>query len=191
MKKKHNLAWHFVGKTLSGGLPIPPNGVWLHTGECIMYGRKPINALMLDSAGDTLCLVEVDGIEEELSDVLVCRRRKIIERMDATDMLRYFARMWAIACLDYCRYDPPQILLEWLWTGDEKIRDKARIAAWMAAEGTVEAWWIAWAPIQDAYKAARGAVRAGRFLLIGGKSLAPTVEEDFNHLVYECFEGVM
>jgi hypothetical protein len=90
-------AYHFVGATLRDGSPIPPDGVWLeHTGPITICqagyhaSRHPFDALQY-APGATLCLVEIDGDIVESEDKLVGRRRRIVARIDATDLLRRFA----------------------------------------------------------------------------------------------------
>ena len=146
------IAYHFVGKTLRDGSPVPANGEWLtFDGEVeicksgLHASRDPFDALQY-APGATLCKVEVEDIVSEQDDKLVCRRRKIIGRIDATEMLRYFARMQALSVVHL--WDAPQLVLDFLMTGDEKIRT----AAWAAALDA--AWAAAWAAALDAARAA-------------------------------------
>jgi len=178
-------AWHFVGETLRDGRPVPRNGVWLeHEGEIrichsgLHASRNPFDALQY-APGPILCLVEVDDIKHEETDKLVSRRRKIVARMDATKMLRYFSRMQALSVVD--KWDAPDVVLDYLMTGSQSLRDAARGAAWDAARGS--AWdaarGAAWDAARDAvwdaaWDAARDAAR-----------------NDFTALVHECFEGPM
>ena len=161
-KMKKNRAWHFVGKTLRDGSPIPQDGVWLeHSGELelcasgLHFSRTPFEALKY-APGETLCLVEIGGkiVEKKGDDKGVCSRRRIIVRMDATELLRYFARMQALSVI-HLNEDLPEIVCDYLMTGDEVIR----AAAWDAARAA-------------AWDAAIAAARAA-----------------FNDLVYECFEN--
>ena len=133
-------AWHFVGDTLRDGRPIPADGEWLvHTGPVEMCStglhasRRPSHALQY-APGPVLCRVECDGVIEEQDDKLVCRRRRIIERADVTDTLRYFARMRALSVI-HLYDDPPDVVLDYLMTGDESIKD----AAWDAARASARA----------------------------------------------------
>ena len=142
-------AWHFVGKTLRDGSPIPEDGKWLEVAQPIKMcerglhaSRQPFDALTY-APGETLCFVEIGGEIIEGYDKLVATRRKIITRMDATEMLRYFARMQAISVIHL--WDAPDVVCDYLMIGDESLRD----AAWAAAV------------------------------------------DEFNSLVYECFEGQM
>lgn len=154
MSAKPLRAWHFVADTLRDGSPIPRDGRWLDfLGTCVMCksglhaSRTPFDALQY-APGSTLCLVEVDGIESEQSDKLVCRRRRIVARMDATELLRYFTRMQAVSVVHL--WKAPDVVLDFLMMGDESLR----AAAWAAAR----------AAAQDAAR------------------------NEFNQLVYECFE---
>ena len=131
------LAWHFVGDTLRDGRPIPQDGEWLeHDGELVMCesglhaSRHPFDALKY-APGSTLCLVEVDGEIIEDDDKLVCRRRRIIARRDATSMLREFARVQALSVAHL--WQMPDIVRQYLETDDESLRAAARDAAWAAA----------------------------------------------------------
>jgi hypothetical protein len=163
------VAWHFVEKTLRDGSPIPKDGVWLeHKGPVVICesglhaSRDPFDALQY-APGSTLCLVNVDGIEYEQEDKLVCRRRKIVARMDVTEMLRYFSRMQALSVIHL--WEAPDVVLDYLMTGDEEIR----AAAWAAARAA--AWDAAW-------DAARAAAWAAAWA---------AARKDFNELARECF----
>ena len=142
-------AWHFVGDTLRDGRPIPADGKWLvHTGKVeicatgLHASRRPWHALQY-APGPVLCRVECDGIETEQNDKLVCRRRRIVQRADITEALRFFARMQALSVI-HLYTDPPDVVLDYLMTGDESIRTAAREAAGDAArEAARDAAWDA------------------------------------------------
>lgn len=171
-------AWHFVGDTLRYGRPIPADGEWLvHTSPVdicssgLHASRRPWHALEY-APGSTLCRVECDDVVVEQADKLVCRRRRIVERIDATETLRYFARMQALSAI-HLYNDPPDVVLDYLMTGDEAKRSAAWAAAWAAAQAAARdaaqaaAWDAAWAAARDAARAAAGS--------------------DFDALVYEQF----
>jgi hypothetical protein len=152
---KKNLAWHFVGDKLRGGRPVPKDGVWLeHNGELSLcesglhWSRDPFDALQY-APGPVLCLVEVGGEIIEGDDKGISTRRKIIARMDATELLRYFARMQALSAIhlneDLCGNET---VVDYLMTGDESLRD----AAWDAARDAARA--AAWHAERDAAMAA-------------------------------------
>ena len=141
------LAWHFVGNTLRDGRPIPADGEWLvHEGPIVICesglhaSLHPFDALQY-ALGPVLCRVECDGVEDEARDKFVCRRRRIVARADVTETLRYFARMQALSVVHL--WDAPDVVLDYLMTGDESSRAAAWDAAWEAA----------------AYDAARNAAR--------------------------------
>src|ERR1017187_9896328 len=97
------LAWHFVGDTLRDGSPIPPNGEWLkYPGEIIMcasglhWSREPFDALQY-APGSILCRVAARGEVVEQNDKGASSERMIIARMNATEMLRYYARIQALS----------------------------------------------------------------------------------------------
>lgn len=181
-------AWHFVGNRLRDGRPVPRNGVWLeHQGPIEICARglhaslDPFDALQY-APGPILCLVEVDGVEVQQDDKLVCRRRKIVARMDATKMLRYFSQMQALSVVD--KWDAPEVVLDYLMTGDESLREVARAAArdaWVAGEAAGAAGEAAWA----AARAAAGDAWAA------GEAAGDAARNEFTQLVHECFQGPM
>lgn len=203
-------AWHFVGATLRDGRPIPADGKWLvHTDpvEICVSGlhasRRPWHALQY-APGSTLCRVECADIVAEQDDKLVCRRRRIIERADVADALRYFARMYALSVIHLCD-DPPDVVLDYLMTGDESIRDTAWVAAssgaratkWAAASCAASsaaryaaryaAWNAAWnaartTPREAAWAAAWDAARATT-----REAAWAAADRDFDALIYEGF----
>ena len=167
---RSKLAWHFVGEKLRDGRPIPADGAWLeHAGRLILceeglhWSREPFDALQY-APGAMLCLVEVGGeiVEKKGDDKGISSRRKIIARMDATELLRYFARMQALSVIhlneDLCGNET---VVDYLMIGDESLRAAAWAAAWAAAGAA------AWAAARDAAR------------------------QHFNDLVYECFEDFL
>ena len=154
-------AYHFVGDTLRDGRPVPADGVWLeHDGllEMCISGlhasQCPFDALTY-APGFVLCLVEVDGEMIEQGDKLVARRRRIVSRVDATELLRLFAGLCALDVID--RWDAPnKVVKEYLTTGNESLWAAARDAAWNAA---LAAGAAAWAARDAAWNAARDAAR--------------------------------
>ena len=129
-------AWHFVGDTLRDGRPVPPDGqILLHPGEPFMCesglhaSLHPFDALNY-APGATLCLVRCGGHILHQDDKLVCTERTIVARMDATPLLRHFARQQALSVVHL--WEPPQVVLDFLM-GDDAAWAAARSAAWDAA----------------------------------------------------------
>jgi hypothetical protein len=80
----------------------------------------------------------------------VSAKRKILWRVDGEAVLRAFARWCALQVID--KWGAPDVVVEFLRTGDEKLRD----AAWSAARDA--AWSAAWsADWSAAWSAARSA----------------------------------
>ena len=214
MDAKPILAWHFVGKTLRNCLPIPKDGEWLEVAPPLRMCERglhaslePFDALKY-APGDTLCLVEVAGEIIKDTDKLVASKRRILARMDATEMLQYFARMQALSVVHL--WDAPDDVVDYLMTGDESIRDAAGMRRGMrrglrcglrrgmrrglrrgmrrglrrglrrgmrrgcGADAARDAAWDA------AWAAARAAARDAAWA---------AARNDFNDIVYECFEG--
>ena len=187
-------AWHFVDDTLRDGRPIPADGEWLvHAGPVeicaagLHASRRPWHALEY-APGSVLCRVECDEIVAEKADKLVCRRRRIIERIDITETLRYFARMQALSVIRL--YDnPPDVVLDYLMTGDASIRDAAWAAAWAAARDAARDAARA-AARDDAWTAARVAARAAAWAAawVAARDAAwAAAGSDFDALVQEQF----
>jgi hypothetical protein len=153
-------AWHFLADSgkLRDGRPAV-DGEWLlHTGPAVMCksglhaSRKVTDALSY-APGSILCRVECRGVVEEQDDKLLCMERKIIWRIDATDVLHRFARMCALDVIGL--WDAPAVVVEFLNTGDASLRDAAGAAAWAAAWAAARA-----AARAAAVDAARAAARA-------------------------------
>jgi hypothetical protein len=150
-----------VGKTYTceGELKLCENG--LHG------SRKIMNALGY-APGSICCKVEIWGEIKEEKDKLVGRNRKILKMINAEKILRKFARLCALDVID--KWDAPEVVIQYLKTGNEKLRAAAWVAAWDAAWGAAwvaardAAWVAAWVAARDAawdaaWVAARDAAR--------------------------------
>ena len=129
-------AYWFFGDTLRDGRPVPPDGKWLeHTGplklrESGLHASKhPFDALKY-APGPNLALVEAEGHIVHGHDKLCASRRRVIARFDASELLRTFARKQALSVVHL--WDAPQIVREYLETGNESKRSAAESAAWSA-----------------------------------------------------------
>jgi hypothetical protein len=129
------IGWHFVGDRLRDGRPVPKDGKWLvHDGPVAicrsgLHGsRHPFDALQY-APGPILCRCEFRRVVAEQKDKFVAHERRIIERADATEALRYFARLQALSVIHLWQTDPPDVVLDYLMTGDESIRSAAGHAA--------------------------------------------------------------
>jgi hypothetical protein len=127
------LAFHFVNTTLRDGRRVPPDGEWLEHAGPIKICRSGLHAsrhvadAMQHAPGTTLCYVELGDIAEEQDDKVVARRRKIIARFDATDLLRADALASALSVIHL--WKAPGVVRKYLETGDEALRVEARNAA--------------------------------------------------------------
>ena len=192
-----------MGETLRDGRPVPEDGVWLEHTDPIqicssgLHGsEEPFDALQY-SPGETLCLCEFDGIMEKQSDKFVAAKRKIIVRMDAVELLRHFARMQALSVVHL--WDAPDVVLDYLMTGDESLRYAARNAARNAALDAARnaaldaarnaARYAARNAALDALDAARYARDAAQDAARYARDAAQdAARKEFNNLVYESFE---
>jgi len=172
------LAWHFTnGSKLRDGSPLPAIGETLrHDGplvpcesglhasvralDALQYApgtfahRVSLGGEMLPHGGDKWCASE----------------RTILWSVEAEAVLRRFARLCALDVVHL--WDAPQVVQDWLPTGDPALRAaavdaaKATKAAMDAADATLAAW-AARAAAVDAAKAARGAARDAAWAAVG------------------------
>ena len=151
------IGYHFTGDTLRDGRPIPPTGVWLqHIGdvvpcECGLHASAcPFDAMQF-APGVMLHRVELVGdltSHGKPVDKWVGKRRRIIESLDATDLLRTFARWCALQVID--QWEAPPIVREYVMTGRESLRAAAWAASRVAARDA--AWDAAWFAARDAQR---------------------------------------
>lgn len=120
--------------------------------------------------GPVVCRVDLWGDVVRGDDEIVGAHRKVLAMADATEALWQFARLCALDVIDL--WDAPGVVVRYLTTGDESIRDAAwnapRAAAWAAAwnatrAATRAAAWnatraAAWNAARDAARAAAGNV---------------------------------
>jgi hypothetical protein len=121
--------------------------------------RHPMDALDY-AKGSILWKVELSGKILEDNDKLVASKRKYIKGINFENELRLFARNQAIKVISL--WDAPDIVIRFLNTGDESIRDAAWDATWDAVRDAVRdafrtpAWEAARAAARDAaWEAAR------------------------------------
>ena len=135
-------AWHFVGETLRDGSPVPADGVTLrYDGDialcCRGYhaSKRAIDALTY-APGPVICRVELGGTIIHSGDKMVASERTILWRVEGSGLLRRFARKTAYGLIDL--WDAPEVVVEYLKTGNEEIRSEAYSVARSVAYST--AW---------------------------------------------------
>ena len=220
-------AWHFTdGNKLRDGSKLPP------VGETLKFDGKPIlctqglhaslhpyDALKY-APGDTLHLVRCGGEILYQGDKLVCTERTIIASFEASAMLCYFARMQALSVV-HLMPNVPDVVSDWLFTGNPASRSAAHSAAHSAATYAALAAAHS-AALAAAHSAAHSAARsaahsaalaaahsaANSAALAAANSAATyaaysaarsaahsaatyAARQAFADLVYECFEGPM
>lgn len=163
--------YHFTSDRLRDGRPVPKIGETLtHEGEIVwcesgLYASPTAWDAVPYAPGEWLHRVLCEDIEWQEVDKFVFRKRTIVATIDATDLLREFARKCALDVIHL--WDAPQVVVDYLTTGDESLRKAAWDAAWDApnARAALTAWdawdaaWAAWSA-RDAAGAARDAARA-------------------------------
>jgi hypothetical protein len=185
-------AWHFVGEKLRDGRPVPPDGIKLIHGRSpsicnhgFHASKNPYDALFY-APGKTLCLVEMSGEMDYQLDKMVASERTIIHRIDATEILRKFSRQCALNVIHL--WNPPEVVVEYLKTGNESLRDAARAAgdaaAWAA--GDAAAWAAGDAAAWDAARAAGDAAAWA-----AGDAEKQKQKQQFNELVNSEFQDFL
>ena len=173
---KHN-AYHFTnGYLLRDGTPLPPPGktlVFEGKVEICRSGyhasRTPWQALQY-APGDILSQVLCEDIvTAQKDDKFVCRRRTVIKTVDAEPTMRLFARKQALSVVHL--WDCPEIVKDYLTSGDESLRS----AAWSTANSAAST-----AVSSAASRAASSAASSAAW---------STAEQMFNTMIEDLFEN--
>jgi len=168
------LGWHFSTADqrlqYGDGRLIVPGETLRHEGTLVLCSRglhaseRILDALKY-APGPYLWRVRLSGEIAASDDKLVASERTALWGVDATPVLRDFARRCALDVIHL--WDAPPVVRQYLRTGDETIRAAARDAAraaWAAedAAGDAEAaaWAAAWAAGDAAAAAAAWAAEA-------------------------------
>ena len=157
-------AWHFTADKLRDGSPLSKVGMWEHyEGKLELYksglhwSRDPFDALQ-HAPGANLRRVEIKGDILEQSNKGCSHYRRTVYQFDATELLRYFARMQALSIIHLYPNGADDVVFDYLMTGDESLRAAARVAARAAARASAGAA-VRAAAEDAAWAAARDAVR--------------------------------
>ena len=172
-------AFHFVGATLRDGSSIPKDGAWLEVmppltmcEHGLHWSRHPFDALTY-APGNTLCLIDADGDVIEEDDKGCSTHRRIVARIDAEPMLFEFSRWAALQVAHLWNQPMPEVVRQWLETGNDDLRSAARSAAasaWSAAESAARsaaesaAWSAAWSTAESAAESAEKSKQRDMFL---------------------------
>ena len=151
-------AWHFVSadRKLRNGRPLVIGKRLTHTGAIKLCesgyhaSLRAIDALVY-APGPVICRVEIENFVQD-KDKLAARYRTALWAYDATDVLRVFTRSCALDVID--KWACPEIMRQWLLTGDESLRSAAESAALSAALSTAR-----YTALSTARYAARSAAR--------------------------------
>ena len=152
------LAWHFLQENrklgYKDGRLVTRGCTFTHEGRLILCGlglHASVRALdaLLHAPGPIATLVWLEGEIQSGYDKVVAQSRTCLEIADATEVLRAFARWCALQVAS--NWDCPPVVLEFLQTGREDLREEASSAASSAAS---------WAADSAAYWAAHSAARS-------------------------------
>ena len=166
------LGWYFAPenrKLRHGDGRLVEAGI-THTVDCkpelcmsgLHWSEKAIDALGY-APGPIACRVEGGGKVVEGDDKIVGTSRKYLALADATDVLRRLTRKWALDVIQL--WDAPQVVKDYLETGDEELRRPTLTASEAMASSAwtthAEAWTTeAWTTGLTAWNAARATMYA-------------------------------
>ncbi len=143
--KKNKTYYHFTAATLRNGEPIPPIGDWLIFADvpvpckCGYHASPDAFDALQYAPGAMLHQVELGGnivAHGDPVDKYAAQKRMILASIDATEILRLFARRVALDVIHL--WDAPLVVREYLEIGDESKRHAAWNAASNAASNAAE-----------------------------------------------------
>ena len=141
-----------VGETHSADLTERP----LKLCEWGLHASKRLIDALGYAPGAFLYEVELSGKMITGDDKIVAEHRTYLREIDATEILRVFARKQAMINIEkiepYCNENEYETVLNWLKTGDETLKTAAYYAAYSVANANAD--YVAYAA---AYSAARSA----------------------------------
>ncbi|MDH5797847.1 MAG: hypothetical protein OEZ19_04720 [Paracoccaceae bacterium] len=181
-------AYCFVGDTLSDGRPVPPDGETLvYKGTPVLRASPTAWEALQYAYAPILCRVHCGGEIIRGDASLVCSDLTIVARIDATAVLRSFARSCARDVLHL--WDAPQVVRDYLETGDETLRAAAREAAWDATDAEWAATNAEWAAARAAeWVAARAPTDAARAAACAAADASKAAQRArFNEMVDAAF----
>ena len=135
-------------RIITVGEPVTVEGAPVLCRHGLHASKRIIDALEYCPVGDVaLCRVTLGGTIIRDTDKSVASERTITAMLDAAQtaaLLRDFARWCALQVIDL--WDAPQVVRQYLETGDETLRAlAAEAAAWAAARAAWAAGAAAWA----------------------------------------------
>ena len=152
---------HGDGRRVALGKTHKIKGEIIHCENGLHASVRAIDAFSY-APGNIVWRVECGGTVVRQDDKLACSERTYIAGgIDVSDTLRKFARLCALDVVHL--WDAPDVVVRYLTTGDESIRDAALDAAWAAARAAAwaaagdaagdaareAAWAAAWAAARD------------------------------------------
>lgn len=157
------LAWHFLredGSTWRDSSYFPPlDGVEKHNGPLEicrsgLHGSQRVLDALRYAPGPIVRRVELIGKVIKETDKVCATERRELWRLDATEVLREFARWCAIGAVIGHWPNAPEVIRRWLATGNESLR----FAAWQAATNAARdaAWDTAREATRKAIRLAAG-----------------------------------
>jgi len=134
------LLFRFEGSTLTDGRAMPADGQWVAARASNLFTgyNTPWEAL-LHATGPTLCVITLsaDASYAAESRTWLAKGKKIVKRLNASQMLRAFSLQLALEVAPY--WKPSPMVREFLCSGDATLREAVYRTAPCADEGSIDA----------------------------------------------------
>ena len=166
-----NTYWHFIRRDCclghDDGRQVVVGETLTHDGKLEMcqsglHASSNIMDALCYAPGPVICCVEMRGQVIKGNDKAIASERYckwMLTADQSEQVLKHFARWCALQVVHF--WDAPQVVTDYLLTGDESIWEAARAAAWEAAREA--AWEATWEAAREAARATiRAAVRAAQ-----------------------------
>ena len=125
-----------------------------------LHGSRLLLDALYAAPGSVIWRVELSGEMDVGFDKIAAQKRTYLSGgIDISDVLRKFARLCALDVAHL--WDVPDVVIQFLKTGDESLRSAAQTAAQAAAQDAAwTAYWYPWDASLDASRDSRGAAWA-------------------------------
>ena len=182
----------------------------MHTVKCApilccqgLHGSVQLLDALHYAPGPMLYRVDITRKLDIEGDKICGQRRKYLGVIDATEVVRRFTRNQALINIEkikpHCAASQYELILDWLKTGNPRLRVVAQTAAKAAATAARSAAWStvlpeAWHAARFADMAARSAVLPGTWYAIQSAArdaVLPDARSTANEMLTQMVEAVM
>ncbi len=132
------LPFRFEGSTLADGRAMPPDGQWVEArSNNIFTGYDTPWDALLHAVGSTLCLVTLSPDASYIPEARtwLAKGKKIVKRLNASQMLRAFSLQLALEVAPY--WKPSPLTRKFLCSSDATLREAVYRTAPCADESSI------------------------------------------------------